>query len=417
VTKKILVVATLDTKEQEVAFVKDLIELRGHIPLIMDCGVLKDPSLTPDISRQEVAKAANATIEQILHKKDKNFAIRTMTMGAVEVAKKLHGQGKINGVISLGGIQGTFIGTTVMQALPFGVPKVMVSAVANGQATFGPFVGIRDVTILHSVADILGLNEVTRHALAEGVGSVVGMVEMDYGIAGSSKPAVAVTSAGVTTPCANRARELFESLGYEIIAFHCNGIGAQAMEEMAGAGKLSGIFDLSPHDITDYLYGGIMPASPERMKASCLKGVPQVIAPGCADIVLYGPVEKIPSDILKRKYVIHNPIHTHVKANREEMMGLGRFIGERLSQSKGPATVLIPKKGFSQLNNPEGPLYEPESDEGFVEGLKQGLKGLHSKNIKVKQVDMHINDPEFAEMAVKELHAMIQEKQAQGEFL
>jgi uncharacterized protein (UPF0261 family) len=408
VAKHIVIVVTLDTKELEADYVRDLIEKRGHHPVIVDCGVMKDPASAPAISRHAVARAAKTSIEEILKKADKNHAIRTMTQGAVETAKALYNEGKLDGIISMGGVQGTFIGTTVMQALPFGVPKVMISAVANGQATFGPFVGIRDIMILHSVADVLGLNSVTRRVLAEGVGAVVGMVEMDYDSGDESKPAVALTSAGVTTPCANRARELLEDLGYEVIAFHCNGIGAQAMEEMADAGKLAGIFDLSPHDITDYLFGGIMPATAKRLQASCRRGVPLVVAPGCADIVLYGPVEDIPSDILKRKYVIHNPIHTHVKANHSEMFELGKFIAERLGRSKGYATVFVPNQGFSQLNRAGGPLYEPESDAGFQEGLEAGFKKSPSDRASIKVVDMHINDPQFAETAVKELHRLIQ---------
>ena len=407
-TKHIVLVATLDTKELEARYVKDLIESRGHIPVVIDCGVMKDPGFEPAVSRHAVAEAANTTIEEILKTADKNHAISTMTQGAVATARALYEKGNLDGIISMGGVQGTVIGTTVMQSLPFGVPKVMISAVANGLATFGPFVGIRDIMIMHSVADVLGLNAVTRRVLAEGVGAVVGMVEMDYDSDDTSKPAVALTSAGVTTPCANRARELLEGMGYEVIAFHCNGIGAQAMEEMAAAGKLAGIFDLSPHDITDYLFGGIMPATAKRLQASCRRGVPQVVAPGCADIVLYGPVEDIPSDILKRKYVIHNPIHTHVKANHSEMFELGKFIAERLGQSKGYATVFVPSQGFSQLNRAGGPIYEPESDTGFQEGLEAGFKKFPSDRASIKVVDMHINDPQFAETAVNELHQLIQ---------
>ena len=406
--KQIVIVGTLDTKELEVGYLRDLIEKRGHVPLIVDCGVMKDPSFEPGITRHAVAKAANTSIEEILKRADKNHAIRTMTQGAVKTAIALYEQGNLDGIISLGGIQGTVIGTSVMQALPFGVPKVMISAVANGKATFGPFVGIRDIMILHSVADVLGLNAVTRRVLAEGAGAVVGMVEMDCGSGDASRPAVALTSAGVTTPCANRARELLEDLGYEVIAFHCNGIGAQAMEEMADAGRLAGIFDLSPHDITDYLFGGIMPATANRLIASCRRGVPQVVAPGCADIVLYGPVEDIPSEILKRKYVIHNPIHTHVKASRKEMFELGRFIAERLGRSKGYATIFVPSRGFSQLNRAGGPIYEPESDAGFLEGLEEGFKKVPSQKATIRVVDMHINDAEFAEAAVDELHGLIQ---------
>lgn len=406
--KQIVIIATLDTKELEVGYVKDLIESRGHKPIVIDCGVMKDPTFEPAVSRHAVAKAANTTIKEILKKADKNHAIGTMTRGAVKTAKALYEKGNLDGIIAMGGVQGTVIGTTVMQALPFGVPKVMISAVANGLATFGPYVGIRDIMILHSVADVLGLNAITRRVLAEGTGAVVGMVEMNYAASDASKPSVALTTAGVTTPCANRARELLEDLGYEVIAFHCNGTGAQAMEELADAGKLAGIFDLSPHDITDYLFGGIMPATANRLQASCRRGVPQVVAPGCADIVLYGPVKDIPSDILKRKYVIHNPIHTHVKASHQEMFELGRFITERLGQSNGYATVFVPSRGFSQLNTAGGPIWEPESDAGFLEGLEAGLQKFPSKKAAIKVVDMHINDAEFAQTAVDELHGLIQ---------
>jgi uncharacterized protein (UPF0261 family) len=407
--KKIVIVATLDTKGQEVEFVLELIEKRGHTPVTVDCGILGEPPFKPFVSREEVARAAGTAIEEILATRDKNHPIRTMARGAALVASQLYRDGQLDGIISMGGIQGTVIGTTVMHALPFGVPKVMISAVANGQTTFGPFVGIRDVTILHSVADILGLNAVTRRVLAEGVGAIVGMVEMDYGITVSAKPTVALTSAGVTTPCANRARELLEGLGYEVVAFHCNGIGAKAMEELADEGKIHGIFDLSPHDISDYLFGGIMPADPGRMKTTCRRGVPQVIAPGCADIILYGPVETAPIEMLMRKYVIHNPIHTHVKANYGEMLAVGRFIGTRLRDHQGSALVLVPARGFSQRNVAGGPLFEPESDRGFLEGVKQALEGISSGRVRAEALDLHINDPAFAEAAVRELHAMIQE--------
>jgi len=405
---KILIVATLDTKGQEAGFLKELIESKGHIPVILDCGVLGKPSITPDISRETVAMEAGTTLKEILDKGDKNHAISTMAEGATRIAKKLFDQGELNGVLSMGGIQGTVMGATVMQALPVGVPKVIVSAVANGQAPFGPFVGTKDVTIIHSVADILGLNKVTRAVLAEGAGSVVGMIEMKYVSKGEAGKTVSLTSAGVTTPCANRARELLSDLGYEVIAFHCNGIGAKAMEELAEQGALQGVLDLSPHDITDYLFGGIMPAWEERMKATCRLGLPQVIGPGCADIILFGPVDDVPEEMKKRKYYIHNPVHTHVKANYDEMFQLGRFIAGRLKTTTGWGTVMVPSRGYSQLNIEGGAIYEPESDRGFVDGLNHELASDTNEKVGIKVVDMHINDEEFAQAIVNELHSLIE---------
>jgi uncharacterized protein (UPF0261 family) len=408
---KIIVMGTHDTKGEELRFVKQRIESKGHEALTLDCGVMGRPAFEPGISREEVAAAAKTSIEKILAKKDKNFAIGTMTEGAKQLVLGMHGRGELDGIIALGGGQGTVMGTTVMKALPFGVPKVMISAVANGQAPFGPFVGIRDITIIHSVADVLGLNIVTRRVLAEGAGAIVGMVEMSEGSVGpEDRPTVAMTTAGVTTPCAMRIRELLFQWGYEVIAFHCNGIGAQAMEELAEAGELAGILDLSPHDIPDVLFGGIFPAHEDRMGASVRRGVPQLIIPGAADFILFGPVEETPKEMLERKHIIHNPLHTHVRANREEMAAVGRYIAERLSQSTGPAAVLIPNGGFTQLNIKGGPMYEPESDRGFVEGLREVLDRLPEQEIPIREIDLHINDPAFAEQAAAMMHELIRER-------
>jgi len=406
--KKIVLIATLDTKGEEARFVKELIEQRGHEPVVIDCGIRGKPSFEPTVSREAVARAAGTTLEEILRRQDKNAAIHAMTIGTTETVLRLYREGSLHGVIALGGVQGTVIGTTAMQALPLGIPKVMVSTVANGQTTFGPFTGTKDVTMIHSVADILGLNFVTRRVLAEGAGAITGMVEMELPRETEGRPAVGMTTAGVTTLCAMRVRELMESWGYEVISFHCNGIGAKAMEELAEAGRLVGILDITPHDITDLLFGGIFPANPARMEATCRKGLPIVLVPGAADFILFGPLASVPPDMLQRKYVIHNPIHTHVKANYDEMKAVGRFIAERLSRSAGPSVVLIPSKGFSQLNVPGGPMYEPESDRGFIEGLKEGLERKEMKNVSVETLDLHINDPAFAETAARNLHALIE---------
>ena len=410
--KRIVLIGTLDTKGPEIQFAKQLVEKRGHIAVTIDCGIMGEPYFEPTISRQQVAAAANTTLENIIAKADKNFAIQTMAAGTSAVVGKLYEEKQMDGIMGLGGGQGTIMGTRVMQALPFGVPKVMVSAIANGQTTFGPFVGIRDITIIHSVADVLGLNKVTRRVLAEGVGAVVGMVETDFDDKGADGPTVAMTTAGVTTPCAMHARDLLESRGYEVIAFHCNGIGARAMEELAEAGELDGILDISPKDIPDLLFGGIFPAGPNRMEATCRRGIPQVIVPGTTDFILYPGIEKVPADILVRKHVVHNPIHTHVRANYAEMVEVGRFIAERLSQSTGPAEVLIPTRGFTQLNVKGGPMYEPESDIGFLHGLRQELDRTGARNVTVEEFQMHINDPAFAETIANRIDAMVKKRRA-----
>lgn len=233
---------------------------------------------------------------------------------------------------------------------------------------------------MHSVADILGLNIITRQVLAEAAGAVVGMAEMALGPQTTDRPTVAMTMAGVTTACVMRARELFESWGYEVIAFHCSGIGAKAMEELANAGKLHGILDLSPHDIGGFLRGGLMQASPDRLEAVGRRGVPIVFVPGGIDFILYGPLDSVAPAMLKRKYVVHNPIHTHVRAIRAEKSDAGRFVAERLSQ----------------LNIRGGPPFDPQADQGFIEGLTAAGAG----RLAIAEMDMHINEPAFADAGI-----------------
>ena len=403
-SKAIIVIGTLDTKGQEIAFVRDLIAARGHQPIVVDSGILGEPAIEAAISRHEAAAAAETSIEELIVAGDKNSAISAMARGVTAVAARLHAEGKLDAVIALGGVQGTVIGTAAMRALPVGLPKVMVSTVANGQAAFGPFVGTKDVTIMHSVADILGLNVITRQILAEAAGAVVGMAEMALGSQTADRPTVAMTMAGVTTACVMRARELFEEWGYEVIAFHCNGIGAQAMEELADAGQLQGILDLSPHDIGGYLRGGLMQANPDRLQAISRQSLPIVFVPGGIDFILYGPLHSIAPDMLERKYVIHNPIHTHVRASQAEMIDAGRFVAERLCQTTGPARVMIPQRGFSQLNIEGGPLFDPQADQGFIQGLRAAGAG----RLAIAELDMHINEPAFADAVSAELRSMME---------
>lgn len=402
--KSIIVIGTLDTKGQEIAFVRDLIAERGHQAVVVDSGVLGEPAIEATISRHEVAAAAATSIEDILAAGDKNNAISAMARGVTSIAAKLHAERKLDAVIALGGVQGTVIGTAAMRALPVGLPKVMVSTVANGQATFGQFVGTKDITIMHSVADILGLNIITRQVLTEAAGAVVGMAELALGPQTTDRPTVAMTMAGVTTSCVMRARELFEDWGYEVIAFHCNGIGAMAMEELADAGQLQGILDLSPHDIGGYLRGGLMQSSPDRLEAVGRRGVPIVFVPGGIDFILYGPLQSIAASMLERKYVVHNPIHTHVRANQAEMRDAGRFVAERLNQTTGPASVMIPQRGFSQLNIKGGPLFDPQADQGFIEGLT----AVGAGKLTVTELDMHINEPDFADSVSTELRSLME---------
>ena len=404
-----VVLGTLDTKGPEIQFAKDLILGKGYRPLIIDCGMLGEPLFTPDITRDELAAAAGTDLAA-LRAAPKNDAILTMQKGIEIVVGRLHAAGRIAGILSLGGGQGTVMATAIMQSLPFGFPKVMVSTVANGQQAFGPFMGHKDIAIIHSVADILGLNTITRTVIAKGVGAMIGMAEIAGTFPQQAKPAIAITSAGVTTPCVMRIRELLEAQGYEVIAFHCNGIGARAMEELAAEGKIRGIIDLSPHDIADNLYGGIFPSDDHRLELPCAHAVPIVFVPGGLDFILFGAIDKVPPAMLKRRYVKHNPLHTHVRANFQEMERMGREVTAKLVVNEAPVSILVPTKGFTQLNKEGKPMYEPESDPGFLAGVRAALSKAPGNHITLKEYPQHINDPEFATLVAQEMDLLLSEE-------
>jgi uncharacterized protein (UPF0261 family) len=407
--KNIVIIGTLDTKGEEFNFLKNEIEKLGADTTVIDCGIIGKSMMKSDITRFQVAESMGTSIEAIIEKRDKNAAIKTMTSGVKKVVMDLYSKGEVQGVISLGGVQGTVLATKAMKSLPVGVPKVMVSTVANGKATFGPFIGTKDVTMIHSVADISGLNMITRKVFKEAAGAIVGMANNVDSEDINVKPTIGLTMAGVTTPCAMKAREVLEELGYEVITFHCNGIGAKAMEELVMEDKLTGILDLSPHDITDGLFDGLMPAYEDRLKVTTQKGIPQVIIPGCADIILYGGLSNVPENKRDRKLVEHNPIHTHVKANYDEMKMVGRYIANRTGDSLGPVGIVVPEGGFSQLNCEGGPIYEPESDRGFADGVMEVKNEISNQNIELIKSNAHINDDEFATQIANLLHKYIKE--------
>lgn len=389
--KSILIIATLDTKGAEVLYLKRLIEESGHRCLVMDTGTLNPPTFEADIDRNEVARAMGTTVEEILKARDKGMTIHLMCEGSARVVSKLYETGRIEGVVGLGGAQGTDIGTRAMRALPFGFPKLMVSTVASGLNTFGTFVGTKDLTLMHSVVDILGLNAFLRTILANAAGSIVGMVEKARSVEGSEKKQIGMTIYGTTTLGAMQAKAYLESKGYEIVAFHPNGTGGRAMEEMIEAGLFHGVLDFTTHELMDELVGGGHRAGPNRLEAAGKMGIPQVVAPGSVDFIIGGSEATLPEKWKTRNYVVHNSFITLVRANREEMRRVGEIMAEKLNRAKGPTVVMIPLRGFSYHNKKGDRLYDEEGNQIFIQSLK-----AHLRDIPVVEIDAHINDPEFA---------------------
>jgi uncharacterized protein (UPF0261 family) len=403
-SKAILIIVALDTKGPETSYLKDLIETKGHQVLVMDTGILDPPLFKPDLSRDEVARAAGTQIEELIRNKDKGRAIQAMAEGSKKIVQQLYREGGISGVIGLGGAQGTEIGTSAMRGLPIGFPKLMVSTVASGYAQFGTYVGTKDLLMMHSVVDILGLNVFSRMILSNAVGAMTGMVERETKIDKTEKVQIGMTIYGTTTPGCMVAKAYLEMKGFEVVAFHPNGTGGRAMEEMVVEGILNGVLDMTTHELTDELVGGLHRAGPNRLEAAGRKGIPQVVVPGSIDFIVTGPATSLQPEYRNRKYIAHNPSITLVRTSSEEMKTIGKIMASKLNESKGPTVVMIPLRGFSYPNRKGEALYDEEGNQAFIKTLKRNLKG-----VKVIEIDAHINDPEFGNEAAQTMERLLPE--------
>jgi uncharacterized protein (UPF0261 family) len=394
----------LDSKGKEYAYVKDQMLRGGFDVIVVDAGTRGAPQFEPDISREEVARAAGVKIQDVVDPTDENKEIQVMMEGASKIAQGLRDSGRLDGIMCLGGSRGTAIGTAAMRALPFGIPKVMVSTIASGDMR--PYIGTKDITLVHSVTDIVGLNRMTRRLLACAAGAVMGAVAADPGLEVSDKPLIAMSSMGGINRAVFSAQKTLEDKGFEVVAFHTVGTGGQALEEAVEQGSIDGVLDLVTHEVMDHLYGGYCDAGPARLEAAGKKGIPQVIAPGCLDFIAFSPPEKMSEELRKRKVYRHTPEVAIVRANKDEMASVGKTIAEKLNRALGPTGVVVPNQGFSPANRRGKALYDPEADRAFVEGLRQNLK----PSIRIVEVDAHINDELFAKQAVDLLCELMQKR-------
>lgn len=404
----ILLIATLDTKSEEAFYIKNRIESLGEKVLLANTGVFLPCRDEADIRGDEIVKAGcGLTIEELKARKDKGFSIKSITEGVKKVTKKLYDEGKIAAVLSIGGAQGTDMGTAAMRELPFGVPKFMVSTVASGRATFGPFVGTKDIIMMHSVCDIQGLNIVTRSVFDSAASAVCGMVKARRGFSHESsgrKGSIAVSMLGTTTPGALRAKELLEKEGYDFVAFHQNGTGGIAMEEMIDEGLFKGVLDLNLHEIGDRYFGGLHGSIREgRLESAARTALPQVIAPGSINYTVQGPLDELDDEMKKRKLIVHNSFLTLVRLTPEELENVGKITAEKINLAKGPVHVYVPLKGFSFPDAEGREHWDPEGNEAFISELRNNLR----KDIPYDELDMHINDREFIDTAVNKLFSFL----------
>lgn len=392
----IAVLGTLDTKGREHAFVADRIRARGHAALLIDVGTGAEPAVTPDIPRLEVAAAAGIDLVGLEARHDRGECVTAMATAAPRLLQRLSAEGRIQGVISLGGGGGTAIASAAMRPLPIGFPKLIVSTLASGNTAH--YVGTTDITMMPAVVDVQGLNRISRTILARAAGAICGMVEADV-TGGDGKPLIVASMFGNTTKCIEAAVPLLEEAGYEVLVFAATGTGGRAMEALIASGLVAGVLDITTTELADELVGGVLSAGPERLDAAATHGVPAIVAPGCLDMVNFGERHTVPETFAARRLYAHNPQVTLLRTTPEECARLGNLLSAKVNASRGPVTVLIPRRGISMISAAGGPFHDRQADAALFEAIETGLR----PDLPCRSIDCEINDPAFARACVEAL--------------
>jgi uncharacterized protein (UPF0261 family) len=398
--KTIAILATLDSKGREAAFVASQVKELGHAVVLIDVGILGKPAAQATVAREQVARAADTNLASLCAAGDRGAAIAAMARGAAVTVTELHHSGRIDGLLGLGGSSGSAIAGAAMQALPIGFPKVLVSTMGSGNTR--PYVGARDVTLMHSVVDISGLNRISRQILANAAAAVCGMAAVSLPHA-DDRPMIALTMMGLTTPCATVASAALEDAGFEVLAFHANGPGGQAMEALIEEGLFAGVLDMTPAEWADELFGGKGGAGPERMEAAGRRSLPQVVSVGGLDMVRFGPLSAVPGHYRSRHLHQHNPTITLMRTTPQECRQLGELIAAKLNRARGPTHILLPLRGFSNVDRAGGVFEDEEARCMLFTALREKLQ----PQVKCVEVDLHINDPEFGRALASDLISLI----------
>ncbi len=394
----IAVLGTLDSKGEEHAFVAALIASHGHKPLLIDVGTGGPATVQPDVTREQVAAAAGIDLAALMAKKDRGECVVAMTKAAPAFVAKLAAEGKIDGIISLGGGGGTAIGTAAMRALPLGFPKLMVSTLAAGNVA--PYLGTKDITMMPSIADVAGLNRLSRVIFTRAAGAICGMVGAVPEV-GASKPLIVASQFGNTTTCVTEAKKVLEAAGYEVLVFAATGTGGRIMESVIESGIVAGVLDITTTEWADELVGGNLNAGPDRMDAAAKANVPVVVAPGCLDMVNFGEMASVPAKFKGRNFYIHNPQITLMRTTTDECRQLGEIVAKKANAYQAGTAIMIPRKAISVISAAGQPFHDAAADEALFSALKANAK------VPVQEFDLAINDKEFAQACAYKLIELI----------
>jgi uncharacterized protein (UPF0261 family) len=395
--KTVALVGALDTKGMEFAFVKGLIEKTGLNTLVVDFGVMGEAAFKPDISRLEVALAGGGDLSALASGQHKDEAMEVMAAGLAVIVRKLYDDGKLDGILGMGGSGGTSIATRAMRTLPVGVPKVMVSTVAGGDVS--SYAGTKDITFIPSIVDVAGINSISSVIYTNAAGAIAGMVNMEQPKSADTKPLITASMFGNTTTAVDHARGILEKQGYEVLVFHATGTGGKTMESLITDGYIVGSLDITTTELADEVCGGVFSAGPERCLAASRAGIPAVLVPGCVDMANFWGVETIPAKYQNRKLYKWNPNVTLMRTNVAENIQMGEMLARAANESSAPVVILLPLKGVSMLDSPGGEFWDPEADQACYDAIKQNIK----PGIPVIELDLNINDPQFSSAVANKL--------------
>lgn len=400
----VVLIGTMDTKSSEYAWLAEQVRGYGADTLLLDVGTFSDAE--SDIPPAEVAQAAGHDLQQLRDSGDRGAAMDAMADGAATMLLRLFDEGKVDGVLALGGSGGSSVASRAMRALPVGVPKLLVSTMAAGDVA--PYVGESDVTMMYSMVDVAGINSVSAQVFGNAAAAIAAMAGAEEKRRhapddGEHKPLIGLSMFGLTTPAVDEARAELVELGYEPLVFHATGAGGRAMEKLATDGRLAGVLDLTTTELADDLVGGVLSAGPHRLEAAGAAGIPQVVSLGALDMVNFGPREHVPERFDDRTFVVHNPTVTLMRTTPEENAELGRRIGAKLAAAKGPTTLLLPLRGLSGIDVDEGPFRDSAADRALFDAVRTAV----SDAVEVVEIDQHLNDEGFGRDAARRLHALI----------
>ncbi|MDY5151299.1 Tm-1-like ATP-binding domain-containing protein [Actinotignum urinale] len=401
----VLVQGTLDTKGEELLWMKSELEKLGIQVILLDVGSFSDAP-EADITAHDVTKAVGEDLDQLRLEKDRGKIMTIMGEGSAKIVTGLLEEGKIHGFLSAGGSGGSSVAAAAIQALPVGFPKVLVSTMASGNVK--PYVGGVDATLMYSVVDVAGINSISSAILGNAVAAIAGMAERfkeEQNLSSQEhKPVIAISMFGLTTPAAYEARETLMKLGYETLVFHATGAGGMSMEKLVESGLVAGVCDITTTELCDELAGGVLSAGPHRLEAAAREGVPQVVSFGAVDMVNFGPKNDVPEKYAERNFIVHNPTVTLMRTTVKENQHVGAEIGKKISVSTGPVALFIPEKGFSGIDEEGGPFWDPEADKAAIDAALAAVEGSGVEVIKISE---HINAPGFGAAMAQKLHELI----------